>query len=534
MATIDIPPPPKVSPPLTGLGIVPVPDNLAAQLVPARWIVHEWVDYWYVDHEATEVSIGSKPAEQHPTAMGHFKVRFENQLGLATIRAFDAAGQRGAPIHVEVIARKFDSPVQSVAFLQRTLAALFARISAGPFVLGASTERLVRDSPAPPNPLFTFYFFRQHGPEIIRAIQAVLGRPHQRLTADPELVRPHEVRRIDRESIVRILQAGRSVGPAPITPAGYLTPLQRLRPERVWQQIPVETFDTLENRFVLAICHQMLGAVNGMKQRAWYRGPDISAHTRARIDEASGYLGLLTIDDRFASLGPMVVTPTQSRVLQRKDGYRELAVLWQAFQRSRKPIFEHLQNAIDLRNVADLYELWVLFELIDEIAAITGEEPVLIPMVDAFGTPGQGYQVRFGAHGTLHYNRPMPTYSRIGLRPDYLWEHPDGSRVVLDAKFRMRRPKMLLGEETEDVEKEAPVDRAWATTDDLTKMHAYRDAIPRVRAAVVLYPGTVTVFRDVHRGKREISLAELLMGEIDGIGAIPMVPHGVTVSDEDE
>ncbi|MDQ3540050.1 MAG: hypothetical protein M3440_05125, partial [Chloroflexota bacterium] len=240
------------------------------------------------------------------------------------------------------------------------------------------------------------------------------------------------------------------------------------------------------------------------------------------------------MDHRFAPLAPMVVTPTQSRVLQHKDGYRELARLWQVFQRSREPIFEQMQNAIDLRNVADLYELWLLFELIDEVAEITGEEPVPVPVVDVFGIPGQRYQVRFGAHGTLHYNRTMPTYSRIPLRPDYLWEPSCGSRVVLDAKFRMRRPAVFLGEVREDTENTGSPDKACAKSDDLTKMHAYRDAIPGVRAAVVLYPGTESVFRDVTRGRQTVSLAELMEGDWRGVGAIPMVPKGVTVDQEDE
>ena len=532
MDTIDTPVIAEAVAPLTGGHIVPVPEHLAGRLVPARWIVHEWRDYWYINHHAHVVRVGSRVFVQQPANSGNYLIRFENQLGLASIRAFTIAGHLIEVHHVEVIASKFATPGHSVDFLRATLTALFAQVAAFPFVLGASTERLVREAQSPPNALFTYHFFRHNGPDLIRAVQGVLGRPHQRLTADPELVRPHEVRQIDRESLIRMLQAGRPAGPSPAGDGRRLTPLERLRPERVWQRIPAETFDTPENRFVLAICRRMLGALNELKRQAWYYGSDISAGTRARIDEAAGYLGMLTMDHRFAPLGPMVVTPTQSRVLQRKDGYRELALLWQVFQRSREPIFEHMQAAIDLRNVADLYELWVLFELINEIAEITGEGPVLVPVVDAFGIPGTGYRARFGHHGVLHYQANKRTYSGLTLIPDYLWMPDHGRWVVLDAKFRMRRPAMFLGEVTEDVEKAGTLDKAWAKTDDLTKMHAYRDAIPGVRAAVVLYPGTESVFRDVERGKLKLSLAQLLDGAWEGVGAIPMVPQGVTISDK--
>ena len=71
---------------------------------------------------------------------------------------------------------------------------------------------------------------------------------------------------------------------------------------------------------------------------------------------------------------------------------------------------------------------------------------------------------------------------------------------------------------------------ATATTDDLTKMHAYRDAIPHVRAAVVLYPGDTSVFRSLDGVKRTLTLAEVLSGAWEGIGAVALQPHGTPPS----
>ena len=84
-------------------------------------------------------------------------------------------------------------------------------------------------------------------------------------------------------------------------------------------------------------------------------------------------------------------------------------------------------------------------------------------------------------------------------------------------------------------------ERAWvttdglakATTDDLVKMHAYRDALPNVRAAVVLYPGAVSVFRTLDKRKHVLTLRDILHGDWEGVGAIAMAPHGVTIRDED-
>jgi uncharacterized protein len=510
--------------PLIGGPIEAVPAHLARDLVPAQWVVREWERYTFVHAGAREVWIGAQRIAPYPGSDSHFEVRFENQLGLATIRVVDSEG-RTHRHHVEVVAPKLGAAEESVAFLRATLMALHARIASTPFVLGAATERFVRESPTPPGLLFLFHFFRQHGPELVRAIQAVLGRPHQQLVDESELVRPHEVRQVDREAIIRMLQAGRPSATTPVGSTATMKPLQRLRPERVWQRIPEETWDTPENRFVLAICRRMLTAHNGLVAASWF-ARDVPAPARQRVEAAGTALAMLTVDDRFAPLGPMVVTPVQSRVLQRRDGYRELALLWQRFQRSREPLFEHLQSAIDLRSVDQLYELWLLFELIDQIGEMTGEVPVLTgERLSAFGVPMWRYAAVFGDYGTLVYNDTVKSYSDNSLRPDYWWKPADGRPgVALDAKFRLTRPAMFTGEVADDLDK-VPQGKAYAKSDDLTKMHAYRDAIPKVRAAVVLYPGTESVFRDAAQGRQSLTLAEVLGGEWEGVGAIAMSPQ---------
>jgi predicted component of viral defense system (DUF524 family) len=396
-------------------------------------------------------------------------------------------------------------------------------------MLQAATERMVRESLAPPSALFTFHFFRRHGEALGRALQAILGRPHQQLTTDPRLVRPHEVRQIDRDSMVRMLRAGHPMPIDATNRTAQLTPLQRLRPERVWQQIPLETYDTPENRFVLEISRRMLSAVQVLRQAAWYLRADIEASMRRRLDESAEHLAMLTMDDRFASLGRMTVVPSQSRVLQRRDGYRELTELWHLFQRSRQPLFERMQQAIDLRDIATLYELWLWFELIDRVQAITGVSPSLVPSLDAFGVPGWTSQARFGDHGSLFYNRTFKGYSGIWLRPDYVWERPDGTRVVMDAKFRMQRPTELIEESTGATTLLAD---QRAKDDDLQKMHVYCDAIEHVNAAIVLYPGHITTFRNRSGDRIQIGLADALAGGLQGIGALPMSPIAIGVDKE--
>lgn len=531
METIEDPEPAPAQCPLRpvrtyGPSVVAVSRAQRAPLAPADWIVYEWTPYLYRFEGATHLRIGSHILDS--LVEGVFPVQFDNQLGLTSLTPYRHGIPLAPPVHLEVIASKFTSPDHSLAFLQATLADLFTRHSTIPFVTSAMTERMVRESPAPPNLLFVFHFLRHHYREFIQAVQAILGRPHQRLSDIEEQVRPHEVRHINRESMIRMLQGVPSSAPAATLNAHTLSPLQRLRPELIWQRRPEETIDTPENRYVLHICRRVLDTIRDIERTGWYRA-SVPARDRHHIDAVSEALTMLTVDRRFVALGPMTVIPSQSRVLQRKDGYRELGVLWQQILRSRQPIFERMQSAIDLRNVADLYEFWVLFELLDRIGEITGVEPIVSNTQGPFGEPGRGQTFTFAGHGVLFYNHGRRGYSKIALRPDYLWEPTDGQWVAFDAKFRMVKPAEEMDEETGEVSSSGV---ARSKDDDWQKMHTYRDGLTRVRAAVVLYPGQERKFRDTTGIHRDIDVADLLTGDINGIGAIPMSPSGVTMKVE--
>lgn len=359
MDTIDSPEPKSPSCPLqpvrgSGTLVWAVPETQRPMLAPAEWLVYEWTPYLYRHDGATHLRIGSEELE--PLVEGVFPVQFENQLGLTSITPLRNGVRLAPPMFFEVIARKFQTPGDSIAFLQATLADLFSRHSTIPFVTSALTERMVRESPAAPNLLFAFHFLRHHHRAFIEAVQAILGRPHQRLSDVEEQIRPHEVRHIDRESMIRMLHGGRSSPTTTTRNARTLTPLERLRPERIWQRRPEETYDTPENRYVLHICRRMLDTIRDIERTGWYR-TNVPPRDKYHIDAVSEALTMLTVDRRFMALGPMTVISSQSRVLQRKDGYRELGVLWQQLLRSRQPVFERMQAAIDLRDVANL---WVL------------------------------------------------------------------------------------------------------------------------------------------------------------------------------
>lgn len=508
-----------------------VPAGLKSELAPARWCVFEWTEYRLTFEDADRLKVGSSWSS--PMFPGRFVFQFENQLGLTSIAPFAGPLQIGPTIHLEVLARKFAHPGQSVDFMMALLDDIFARQSSLPFETVATTERRVRESHRPPNPLFTYHFFRRYSTELIRALQAILGRPHQRLTDDIVMVRLHEVRKLEHESIIRLLTSGRGAGGSGHV-SNQASVIERLRPERVVQRLPDETYDTPENRFALMAARRMSLALDHLLRSRWFGKVGVEGRDRLPFDRASEHLKMLTTDTRFSTLPHMQVYPAQSRVLQRRDGYRELAQLWNTFQRASQPIFEHLQHAIDLRNVADLYELWVWFELIDRVMAHTGVEPLIRASRDALGHPERGQTARFGDAGTLHYNRSYSkgndVYSAITLRPDYVWERDDGRKIVMDAKFRLDNLHDLIASGDDDV----PAVSAKAKDADLQKMHTYRDAIAGVTAAIVLYPGSQSGFWSVDGATTGLTIEQAITGDLRGVGAIPLLPMTVKPDEVNE
>src|SRR5690606_34778969 len=101
-----------------------------------------------------------------------------------------------------------------------------------------------------------------------------------------------------------------------------------------------------------------------------------------------------------------------------------------------EPVWQRMQEAIDLRDVATLYEYWVWFALCREIEEATGARATISVTAGDDGLT-RGLDARFGDRGTLIYNASRKGYSGVWLRPDYLWEPKSGATVAFDAKFRL-------------------------------------------------------------------------------------------------
>jgi predicted component of viral defense system (DUF524 family) len=516
-----------------------IPEEFRDCFAPASHFLQEWREYFTalegVDQIRLNAGVVLSPLVQHG-GTSTFRIRIENSLGLSCFQPLVGGRPLGPPFWVEVLSFKFPTPQKHLDFCQTLISELFSRAAKLPFSFSDQTQRGVAESTQPPSPVFTYHFL-VHSVETFRgAVEIVQAFPCRRLHDRAHQVPLHEASQVDGDVVSSILQAPETwvasqdfvFAPAmQIEGANYA-------PQKVWQWLPEETFDTPENRFVLHFLRQVLAALEILPASGWWKSVEGLAEAQA-LDELAALLRQSLSHSMFDEVGEMLLVPFHSQVLQRQEGYRELLHLWQQFHTARSPLFERWEQAVDLRAVHQLYEMWAFFALIGEV-----EKQSSLTRLRAHWSDENG--IEYGASAefsdgsillynqTFHPNRTTRSYS-MELRPDFIWIS-QGRQVVLDAKFSMQvgEEKLVIainGEETL-VREEHPV------RETLYKMHTYRDALVGTHAALVVYPGDRPVFMPT-QGKRvyEFTLLDVLNGNArnvpdeiqwNGIGAISLKP----------
>jgi uncharacterized protein len=485
-----------------------VPPAMMRHFAPVRLMLFEWQDYWLRCTDADEVVVGNGRAECIGKEL--FRLRFENQLGVTRVQPMRNGRPLAPAEYFEVISAKFPTAELHATFLHTLLRDLADRASALAFALDADTGRSTNESPDVPGPIFTLYFLQHHLETLRLAWHTIEAHPHRALIDSAELVPIHAASEVDGDTLLDILQ-----NPQRWVRGGQSRLSARLDdhlPQEVWQCTHEETLDTPENRFVREYFVRLQLAVGHLMAQPWWG--HVPRHRQQIVREASTLIERALASAALNGVGRSRRVPVASRMLMRREGYREMRQLWDQTQLARSPVFNALQHAVDVRDVATLYETWVFFSLIDQIAAFLGVTPTIHMPTSASAGLQWSARASFAAVGRLAYNRTLPSYS-VPLRPDYVWEVGGRPLVALDAKFRADRTALDGGGSA-----------AFSTAKqvDIHKMHTYRDALG-VRAAVILYPGDESVFYDAVTPRADNpTIDQLLTDDWSGVGAIALNP----------
>ena len=400
-------------------------------------------------------------------------------------------------------------------------------------------------------------------PVFAAAVERVLRMPHQRSAEELE---DRDIRRGIRSSASAIRQIASAARRVQLPAAHALCSPSRRRPilsvpSRITATKRTTTVDTVENRFVKHALREFLEFAEFIEARFDSASP---AETRLRSEVRPIRIRLAEwlAHDLFREISDLRSLPLASSVLQRRPGYREILRTWLAFQLACRLQWAGGEDVFGAgkKDVATLYEYWVLFELLDIVKKVfaldedpaktliaTSDDHLDLKVRRAFQLSFEGtyagtarrlrvdfsYNRTFSRRGDAHETSNYPhegTWTKA-MRPDFsvsLWPAEYSRReaerqeliahVHFDAKYRVDQLEDLFGADSAidqpDDEERAPAG-AQAKREDLLKMHAYRDAIRRSEGAYVLYPGRTGTENRIWHAFHEL---------LPGLGAFALKP----------
>lgn len=264
-------------------------------------------------------------------------------------------------------------------------------------------------------------------------------------------------------------------------------------PEKVTSFRFVNTLDTPENRFVkhfLQVCMEILYAFQ-LKLSSYRLLSQSTIYIE--IKSMTEIIEMLLNHSFFERIGDMRSLPSNSTIMQMRNGYKEILQFYNLIQSSIKiPMFEgKAKLIIENKDVAELYEIWTYFktvELVEKVTGVPAEVAYLYCDNDFTITLKHSACVEFICRDQkikVWYNksfgRNKGSYS-LTLRPDIIIETPKGL-YIFDAKFKLE----CINWDSDDEEKNFTFKNG-----DIYKMHTYKDAIENVKMACILYPNKDT------------------------------------------
>ena len=396
------------------------------------------------------------------------------------------------------------------------------------------------------------------------AVERVVRAPQQRTREELE---DRDIRRGLRSNARALRQIASAPRRIPLPPAHALASATRSRP---LTSVPAyitstrrsSTVDTPENRFVKYALREFLEFVEFVEAKFAGTAPSdvrLGAEARPLRVKIAAWLS----HDLFGAISELRALPLASTVLQRRPGYREILQTWLCFQLACRLNWSGGDDVFGAgkKDVATLYEYWVLFELLEVVkSCFTLDEPLEQTLFDTTDDHldlkiKRAFHLSFGGTYTganrqlaidFSYNRTFPrvgsahettNYPASGswtkaMRPDFtisLWPaeymRQEAERqeliahVHFDAKYRIDDLQQLFGA---DADIDAPDEDAdhsevggQAKREDLLKMHSYRDAIRRSEGAYVIYPG---------RRPNDLRVWQAFHEVLPGLGAFPLTP----------
>ena len=246
----------------------------------------------------------------------------------------------------------------------------------------------------------------------------------------------------------------------------------------------VESIDTVENRFfkyfvffISSLIKKLLENIN-------------EGYAFDKLKEYESIINFYESFNFFNDISNMDFIPFNSPILQKKEGYKEIFRFYLMFDFNFKLSWNNLTQNLESyqKQLYDLYEYWCFFQLVSILEELTNSKASFDDFINknkwSFSLSKGKYvkfhyksiEIKLIYNATFNKNNEYHSYF-ADARPDYtiLLDLDNKIKYIhFDAKYKV---DLSNGKET-------------YKSEDIIKMHAYRDAILDTIGAYVLYPGS--------------------------------------------
>ncbi|WP_457567167.1 DUF2357 domain-containing protein [Desulfurobacterium sp.] len=263
---------------------------------------------------------------------------------------------------------------------------------------------------------------------LVNATQIILSSPHKKLIQYKTHKNLEEINHIDSEVIIDLCHHPERLYQ---TENGILEHKnQTYSPISVLQYKVNETYDTTANRFVKYFLKELESILSKDLNNFLFFD---------ELREIKENIVYALQSDIFSRVKSLTLFPSSSQVLMKKPGYREIFQIYRLLHISYIPkVFKDLDLAFSLKDMATLWEYYVLVKLLEEFKKEFGNYKVEID----FKLRNEGKTVydeakfSFNNGLILHFQASKYAYSTLKFRPDFLI-YFNNKKLVFDAKFRL-------------------------------------------------------------------------------------------------
>lgn len=298
-------------------------------------------------------------------------------------------------------------------------------------------------------------------------------------------------------------------------------------------------YDNLENQYVKFIVEELAGNVQNLLDTLPSKYINSKCFLEKTMETIEGYLN----EPFFRNISPFRRN-SNSMVLQRRSGYKELIKLYQEFESGIQldsNVSEYDSIDGDLRPIHKLYEYWCYFSLFNALRRICGA----YDFSNMVQRTERGFslnlreksesKVSFKYNNSivnLYFNRDFTqntnghwngTYDGGIYHPDFSIQITAGEIVHwihYDAKYKLDFNKFIQMMRRGTIDYETTENQNGSyNRNDIHTAHAYRDAILGTRGVYILYPDNIEMPNIFVRNPSSEYCYKL-----PSIGAIPLRP----------